>query len=129
MLCPQCGSLGTGKFCVQCGATLVAPTVTGATDAPARSLAVEIDEANAAAAAAPTITRDGKARQQAAAYLKLQPSEQAVVAAASRIFAAYVQTSQVTDANEVDMVNRAVRAAVRLAMVTERVVQADDEDW
>ncbi|MCE9572862.1 MAG: hypothetical protein K8W52_06870 [Deltaproteobacteria bacterium] len=92
--------------------------------------AASIAEANARAAEVPPeITRDGNARQAASAYLKLQPSEQAVLAAASRVFAALITTNQVTEANEPEMVNRAVRAAVRLAMITERVVQSDDEDW
>jgi hypothetical protein len=92
--------------------------------------AATIAEANARAAeAAPEITRDGNARERAAAYLKLQPSEQAVLAAASRVFAALVATNQVTDANEPEMVNRAVRSAIRLAVVTEKMVQSDDEEW
>lgn len=152
MLCSKCGSPGTGRFCVQCGGALVEPPPPAPVAPPrpspppspppmsaaamtaginaATMTAASIAEANARAAEVPPeITRDGNARQAASAYLKLQPSEQAVLAAASRVFAALITTNQVTEANEPEMVNRAVRAAVRLAMITERVVQSDDEDW
>ncbi len=148
MQCSKCGSPGTGKFCVKCGGGLVevAPPPPVAMPTPvapppmsaaamtaginaATMTAASIAEANARAAEAPEITRGAGARTAAAAYLKLQPSEQAVLAAASRVFAALVATSQVTEANEPEMVNRAVRAAIRLAMVTEKMVQSDDEEW
>ena len=111
MLCPGCGAPNAGgKFCVECGGALVAPA-----PAPAEGAKVEHP--------------GGERAHEAAAYLSLQPSEAAVLAAASRIFAAYVAAGQVTDDNEPDLVNRAVRAALRLALITERVVQSDTEEW
>lgn len=63
------------------------------------------------------------------AFLELQHSESVVVAAASRIFAAYVAAGQVTDANQAQLEDRCVRAAMRLAVLTDRMVQSDDEEW
>ena len=64
-----------------------------------------------------------------AAYLQLQPSETAVLHAASRIFAGFVANGQVTEANEKDLSDRAVKLATRMALVIEKYVQSDDEDW
>ena len=75
-------------------------------------------------------TRAARARDAgAAAYLALQPSEQAVLHAASRIYAAWIAAGKVTDANADEVADRAVRAATRMALVVDRYVQADDEDW
>lgn len=67
--------------------------------------------------------------RQASAYLALQPSETAVLHAASRIFAGFAANGQVTDANEKELSDRAVRLATRMALVIEKYVQSDDEDW
>ncbi len=60
-------------------------------------------------------------------YLKLQESESVVIHAASRIFSAFVSSGQVTPENEDKMLLRAVRAAVRMARMTDRLVQSDEE--
>ena len=60
-------------------------------------------------------------------YLKLQDSEVVVVQAASRVFSAYVSSGQVNAENEDKMVLKAVRTAIMMARVTDRLVQSDDE--
>ena len=65
----------------------------------------------------------------AAAYVQLQPSETAVLHAASRIFASFVANGQVTEANEKELSDRSVKLATRMALVIEKYVQSDDEDW
>lgn len=67
--------------------------------------------------------------RQASAYLALQPSETAVLHAASRIFAGFAANGAVTEANEKELSDRAVRLATRMALVIEKYVQSDDEDW
>ena len=121
MLCPACGVPNSGKFCVDCGAALE----------PAPSTSAELRAAVTAAttAGASVEHHQGLRGKDAVAYLSLQPSETAVLHVASRVFAAYVATGRVTDDNEPEMVNRAVRAALRLALVTEKLVQSDDEEW
>ena len=76
----------------------------------------------------PTITRSGGERQ-ASAYLKLEPSEQAVFHAASRLFAAYIASGQLNDSNEGELMKLAVTRSIQLALLTERSVQSDGEDW
>ena len=68
-------------------------------------------------------------RQQAAAYLVLQPSETAVLHAASRLMAGFIAGGQVTADNELAQSDRAVRLATRMALVIEKYVQSDNEDW
>ena len=65
--------------------------------------------------------------RKAVAALELQPSEAAVLQAASRIFAALVTANQVTAGNRTEMVSFAVRTAVDLALETDRIVASDDE--
>lgn len=78
----------------------------------------------------PIITRPGGERAKAAtAYLKLEPSEQAVFHAASRLFAAYIASGQLTDSNEAELMKLAVTRSIQLALLTERSVQSDGEDW
>jgi hypothetical protein len=124
VLCPACGVPNSGKFCVDCGAAIAPPPVGDGARA-------ELAAAVAAASSASTGVEhhQGLRGKDAVAYLSLQPSETAVLHAASRVFAAYVATGRVTDDNEPEMVNRAVRAALRLALVTEKLVQSDDEEW
>ncbi len=76
--------------------------------------------------AAPVV---GHNRQQAAAYLVLQPSETAVLHAASRLMAGFIANGQVTTENELEQSDRAVRLATRMALVVEKYVQSDNEDW
>ncbi len=79
-------------------------------------------------ASAPVIEQPARHRK-ASAYLSLQPSEQAVLAAASRIFAGFVANGAVTEDNQNDLSDRSVRLATRMALVIEKYVQSDNEDW
>ncbi len=60
-------------------------------------------------------------------YLELQNSETAVVHAASRIFSAYVVSGQVTQENESELLAKAARIALQLAIWTDKLVESDDE--
>lgn len=60
-------------------------------------------------------------------YFSLQPSEKAVFEAASRIFAAYVASGKVTDANKNDYYKTALRDAMKLASLAEKNILSDDE--
>jgi hypothetical protein len=59
--------------------------------------------------------------------LNLQPSEQAVVAAASRIFAAYIVSGQVREGQEQGWLARSVREAVWIATHADDVITSEDE--
>lgn len=59
--------------------------------------------------------------------LMLDPSETAVVHAASRIFSAYVASGQVTDESEEAMMTQAIDLAVKLALETDKKVISDME--
>ena len=63
------------------------------------------------------------------ASLKLEPSETAVLHAASRIYAAYVAAGQVTQENRNDLLAEAIRVAVALAQKVDEAVHSDDESW
>jgi phosphate/sulfate permease len=65
----------------------------------------------------------------AIAFLELQPSEAVVVAAASRFFAAYIAGGRVTEETEEQVMRYCVRAAIRLALETDNLVQSDEEEW
>jgi hypothetical protein len=118
--CPVCGESGqSGKFCTACGGRL------GTAQPPVQP--VELGEAPAGAM---LVERKKRARAGTAeVHLSLQPSETAVLHAASRIFAAWVAQGNVSDANQPEMEERSVRAALRLAVITDRLMQSDDEDW
>ena len=110
MNCSLCGATNQAdQFCSNCGHRLAnAPEPTPS----------------------PTITRPGGERGKAAsAYLKLEPSEQAVFHGASRLFAAYIASGQLTESNEGELMKLAVTRSIQLALFTERSVQSDDEDW
>ncbi|MCB9562398.1 MAG: zinc ribbon domain-containing protein [Kofleriaceae bacterium] len=148
--CPHCGAPTTDDACAECGAPLTAAAMAakaaarpggGATmrdlmsDMPTVTAplvltdVVETGDVTVPARDDDT-TRAARARDAgAAAYLALQPSEQAVLHAASRIYAAWIAAGKVTDANADEVADRAVRAATRMALVVDRYVQADDEDW
>jgi hypothetical protein len=64
----------------------------------------------------------------AGAYLKLEPSETAVLHAASRILAAYIAAGAATAENEQQMADRAVKVATRMALVIDRYIQSDNEE-
>ncbi len=80
------------------------------------------------AASAPVVVEE-KRHREAAAYLGLQPSETAVLHAASRVFAGFVAGGAINEENENAYADRAVRIATRMALVIEKYVQSDDEDW
>ena len=110
MKCSLCAATNQLKdFCSNCGHRL---TNTPGPEAPT------------------TVTHSGGERGKGAtAYLKLEPSEQAVFHAASRLFAAYVATGQLTESNEAELMKLAVTRSIQLALLTERSVQSDGEDW
>jgi hypothetical protein len=60
-------------------------------------------------------------------YLKLHPSEIAVVEAASRVFCAYISSGLVTAESEEEMILKAFRVAIRMAQATDGLVQSDEE--
>ena len=60
-------------------------------------------------------------------YLTLQPSEQTIVTAAATIYAAYIVAGRVEDGQEAAWMDRALKAAFRIAKVTDETVQADKE--
>lgn len=60
-------------------------------------------------------------------YLTLQPSEQTIVTAAATIYAAYIAAGRVEDGKENTWMDRALKAAFRIAKVTDETVQADRE--
>lgn len=60
-------------------------------------------------------------------YLTLQPSEQTIVTAAATIYAAYITRGVVEDGKENAWMDRALKAAFRIAKVTDDTVQADRE--
>jgi hypothetical protein len=60
-------------------------------------------------------------------YLKMQPSEQAVLHAASRIFAAFIASGQVHAGNEKAWMDKSLDLAVKLARKTDRSVLSDGE--
>ena len=102
MKCPMCHlETAEGSFCTGCGWKLKAPSTEA--EAP------------------------GQVRQ-AEAYLSLQPSEAAVLAAASRIYAAHVIANHVTDENEASLAVKSITMAMRMALMTEKRLQSDDED-
>ena len=59
--------------------------------------------------------------------LNLQPSEQAILAAASRLYAAYVVSGQVAEGQEDGWRSRSVREAILIARQVDDAVVADDE--
>ncbi len=59
--------------------------------------------------------------------LTLQPSEATVAHMASRLYAAYILSGRVTDHNQDELIDEAVRKAMRLAHRTENLVLSDNE--
>lgn len=60
-------------------------------------------------------------------YLKLQPSESAVLAAASRIYSAYIACGKVTEGDEKKWIDKSIREAIDLANSTDATVISDGE--
>lgn len=59
--------------------------------------------------------------------MTLQPTEQAIVAAASRIYAAYIVSGQVAEGQEDGWRARAVREAIWIAQQVDETISADGE--
>jgi hypothetical protein len=67
------------------------------------------------------------AKRQAEHYLDLQPSETAIVHAASRILAALIAAGKLTDANAADLVRWSTRVAIALGVEVDTLIDSDDE--
>ena len=125
---PSCGAIARGDHCTQCGMEIVGSTT-------AEMLSVEVPGLDLDGVVPDTPPRpaeqpaNAQSRQGAAAYLVLQPSETAVLHAASRLMAGFIANGQVTADNELEQSDRAVRLATRMALVIEKYVQSDNEDW
>ena len=65
--------------------------------------------------------------RQAQGALELQPSEAAVVHAASRILAALIRNGRHTEANHGVLLRFAVKTAWEIAQETDRLIQSDSE--
>jgi hypothetical protein len=65
--------------------------------------------------------------RQAAAAAELQPSEAAIVQAASRILAALIRNGRLTEGNHAVLIRTSVSLAVELAREVDRTVQSDGE--
>ena len=60
-------------------------------------------------------------------YLKLHPSENAVLQSAARIYSGYLAAGMVTDDTEMELTVRSVDIAIRLAGIIDQRVQCEDE--
>ena len=125
-LCPKCGSLAVGERCGSCGAQIqrTPPPATEMLSVAVPGLAIEGLETSAKQ---PELVE--RTKRVASAYLSLQPSEEAVLHAASRIFAGFVASGIVTDDNQNELSDRSVKLATRMALVIEKYIQSDNEDW
>jgi hypothetical protein len=124
--CPKCNSLAVGDRCGTCGTEIKRPAPAGAEmqSVSVPGLGLDLD-AKPETVAGKTLGRT----RDAAVYLQLQQSEQAVLHAASRILAGFAAAGTLSKENEAELSDRAVRLAARMAVVIERYVQSDDEDW
>ncbi len=61
------------------------------------------------------------------ASLNLASSESAVFAAASRIFAAYIQVGKVNGKNDNEVMNLALKQAIHLALKADTNIKSDNE--
>ena len=128
--CPKCGAIARGDRCSRCGAEITAASTADMLSVSVPGLALD-GEPTPDTPPRPALNTPvaPQSRQQAAAYLVLQPSETAVLHAASRIMAGFIATGAVTEDNELEQSDRAVRLATRMALVIEKYVQSDNEDW
>lgn len=60
-------------------------------------------------------------------YINLTDSEAAVLAAASRIFAAYITQGKLDDCSESQLMNIALKQAIALAKTTDDVIRSGTE--
>ncbi len=61
------------------------------------------------------------------AAIELQQSEAAVLAVASRFFAAYISSGRVDEESEDETMERCIMTALRMALRVDRLLQSDDE--
>jgi hypothetical protein len=59
--------------------------------------------------------------------LSLQPSEAVVAQSAAHIYAAYIAAGRVTEGQEQQWMDRAIREAVQIARLTDDAIQSDNE--
>lgn len=60
-------------------------------------------------------------------YIRLQPNESKVYHAASRIYASYIAANQVDEENDAHIMLKSVESAIKLAELTDSMVQSDNE--
>ena len=60
-------------------------------------------------------------------YASLHPSEAAIFQAAANIFASYVASGKVTDENEDDMIDKAIKTSITICDLVEKSVTSDNE--
>ena len=60
-------------------------------------------------------------------YMQLQETEGQLLAAASRIYAAYLQTEHYTPGNEKALMSQAIKEAIQLGQAIDHAVIADSE--
>lgn len=60
-------------------------------------------------------------------HISLQPTEQTLVTAAATIYAAYITAGHVVEGQESVYLEKAIKAAIRIAKITDDSVQADKE--
>lgn len=60
-------------------------------------------------------------------FISLKPTEQTLTDSASRIYAAYITTGRVTDGEEKEWMERAIREAILIARTIDEAVMSDGE--
>ena len=60
-------------------------------------------------------------------YIKLKPSEQAILGAAATIYGGYTSAGRVPEGEEKDWLEKSLQLALQLAVLTDDSVQADGE--
>ncbi len=66
-------------------------------------------------------------REDGRSYVNLSSSEEAVLAAASRIYSAYVIQGRLDEHSENQLMNHALKQAIYLAKKTDKVIQSGGE--
>lgn len=60
-------------------------------------------------------------------FIRLQANESKVYHATSRIYASYIAANQLNKENDADIMLKSVESAIKLAELTDSMVQSDDE--
>ncbi len=63
----------------------------------------------------------------AKSYLQLQESEGHLLAAASRLYSAYLTTNQFTGDNQADLMKKSIRESIQMAHAIDAAIIADAE--